>query len=307
MARRKLFVDTKILPSDVFTYHDNDFYSLINQLAGPDETALLKIQGIRTINAFLRTANIFDILNIDSEEIKTIKEQTCFILKNDDYIVKPGIKSSIEYLHDLFSLKQAEIIKNTNGKRWSISNISSTIITTPGSSVQAISSTDTIIQQSTTMTTTTTIDEGDHRSYIIKSMNEWCLKHADEMGISDLKLIEGTDYLLTVSASNDSAHIRCGCRASARLPKQGKNFQLSNYYRHLKSKTCAMLKAKQQEKNSNVNTSSNITIQEEASLQQQVTTVDTAILSSDPITSTRSKRPLVYSDNNQSKNKRRKK
>ncbi|CAF4744609.1 unnamed protein product, partial [Rotaria sp. Silwood2] len=188
--------------------------------------ALLKIQGIRTVNIFLHISNIFNILNIDSEEINYIKTKTYFILKNDSYVVRPGSKASIEYLRDLFEKKQDEILKNTNSKRWSISNVSSTTITTPNSFFQTITSTNATIQH---------------------SMNEWCLKHADEIGISDLKLIEGTDYLFTLSSSfDDFAHIRCGCCVSARLLKQEKNFLLPNYYRHLKGKPCSMLKAKQE-------------------------------------------------------------
>ncbi|CAF2942254.1 unnamed protein product [Rotaria sp. Silwood2] len=116
MASRTLFLDTKVLPSDLLTYHDDDFYNLINQLVGPDEVALLKIQGIRTVNTFLDISNIFDIVNIDSEEIDDIKTKSCFILKNDSYVIRPGSKASIEYLRDLFEKKQDEILKNTNSK-----------------------------------------------------------------------------------------------------------------------------------------------------------------------------------------------
>ena len=96
MASRTLFVDTKVVPSDAFTYQDDDFYNLISQLAGPDEAALLKIQGIRKVNAFLRIPNIFDVFNINSKEVNDVKTKTCFILENDNYIVKSDIKGSIE-------------------------------------------------------------------------------------------------------------------------------------------------------------------------------------------------------------------
>ena len=173
MTPRRIFVDTTVLPSDVFTYHDDDFYNLISQLAGPDETALFKLQGIRTVNSFLRTSNIFDIFNIDAEEINDIKKQICFILGSDGYIIKPGIKSSIEYLRDLFGKKQDEIAKNANSKHWNISNVSSTTITTPDSSLQTTNSTNTTVRRSTAMTTTT--GAVDHRSLIIKSMTNGVL------------------------------------------------------------------------------------------------------------------------------------
>ena len=105
MASRTLFVDTNVVPSDVFTYQDDDFYNLISQLAGPHAAALFKVQGIQTINALLRIPNIFDVFNINSKEDNDVKINTCFILENDSYIVKSGIKGSIEYLHDLFGKK----------------------------------------------------------------------------------------------------------------------------------------------------------------------------------------------------------
>jgi len=78
MTRRTIFVDTIVLPFNVFTYHDDDFYNLMSELADRDETALLKIQGIRTVNAFLPTSNIFDIVNIDSEELSDVKKTNLF-------------------------------------------------------------------------------------------------------------------------------------------------------------------------------------------------------------------------------------
>ncbi|CAF1210152.1 unnamed protein product [Rotaria sordida] len=268
MASRTLFVDTKVVPFDVFTYQDDDFYNLISQIAGPDEAALLKIQGIRTVNAFLRIPNIFDVFNINVKEVNDIKTKTCFILENNNYIDQIR--------------KQGELLKNTNRKRRTISNVSSNTTATPNNSLQTITDT---IQFSTT--TTSTIEAIDHHSFIIQSIDEWCLKHADEVGISDLKLVEGTDYVVTLSSG--FAHIRCGCHRSARLPKQGRNFQLSNFYRHLKVRRCSMLKAKQPMHNINSNPSNNISIDEEISL-QRTTTGNIPILSSDSTISTDSKR-----------------
>ncbi|CAF1178531.1 unnamed protein product [Rotaria sordida] len=298
MVSRTLFVDTKVVLFDVFTYQDDDFYNLISQLAGPDEAALLKIQGIRTVNAFLRIPNIFDVFNINVKEVNDIKTKTCFILENNNYIVKSGIKGSIEYLRDLFGRKQGELLKNTNRKRRTISNVSSNTTATPNNSLQTITDT---IQFSTT--TTSTIEAIDHRSFIIQSIDEWCLKHADEIGISDLKFVEGTDYVVTLSSG--FAHIRCACRGSARLPKQGKNFRLSNFYRHLKGRRCSMLKAKQQMHNINSNPSNNVSIDEETS-SQRTTTENIPILSSDSTTLTGSKRRSSLSDINGSRKKQQK-
>ncbi|CAF4723842.1 unnamed protein product, partial [Rotaria sp. Silwood2] len=58
--------------------------------------------------------------------------------------------------------------------------------------------------------------------------NEWCLKHADKICISDLKLIEGTDYLFTLSSPfDDFAHIHYDCRVSAPPPEEGKTLSIA--------------------------------------------------------------------------------
>ena len=90
-------MDTSILPSNIFGYRDEEFYSIVDQLAGAEETELLRIQSIRTVNSFLRIADIFDVLTIDSEEINIVKRQICFLLNNNTYVIKPGSRGSIEY------------------------------------------------------------------------------------------------------------------------------------------------------------------------------------------------------------------
>lgn len=228
-----IFVDTSVVPSEVFSYREDEFYSLVDQLAGPDEVELLKIQRIRTVNSFLRIANVFDFLDIDSEEINRIKHHICFILNDSTYIIKAGIKGSIEYLRDLFVRKQMEISKNS--KKNSSNSQKSTAI---------MILTNNLDSQRSTLTTAS-IDSTDTRLLIFNAIDEWCFKNGRDLDLPDLKLIEGADFsLIMTSNTSDCARILCGCRASATLTRQGNTFQLSNYYRHLKSGKCSMLKSK---------------------------------------------------------------
>ena len=127
---RSIFVDTSVLPLDILNYRDDEFYSIVNRLTGSEETELLRIQSIRSVNSFLRIINIFDVLNIDSEEINRIKKDVCFILNDNTYVIKPGIKASMDYLHDLFFRKQREISKNLNREYFNTSNTTSMQIST---------------------------------------------------------------------------------------------------------------------------------------------------------------------------------
>ena len=228
-----IFVDTSILPPEAFAYRDDEFYSLIDLLAGPDEVELLKIQSIRTVHSFLRIANVFDVLDIDSEEINRIKHHICFILKDNTYIIKAGIKGSIEYLRDIFLRKQIELSKISK-KNSSNSQRSTAIM---------VLTNDSDSQRSTERITS--IDTTDARLLIVQAMEEWCFKNGRGLNLPNLKLVEGSDFSLNIpSNTNEFARIRCGCRVSATLSRQGDKFQLSNYYRHLKSGKCSMLKSK---------------------------------------------------------------
>ncbi|CAF4735636.1 unnamed protein product, partial [Rotaria sp. Silwood2] len=146
-------------------------------------------------------------------------------------------------------------------------------------------------------------------SFVVKGINEWCLKNGRDLNLFDLKLIEGTDYYLTVPSYNsDSAHIRCGCRASAMLPRQGNNLQLSNYYRHLKTGKYSMLQSKFQPIPVHDNDAHDIihTI-EKSSSEQTIIMENTQILSFDSNSSIRSKRATSSSNHVHLKKKRQKK
>ena len=205
-SSRILFVDTSILSSN------------IDQLAGAEEAELLRIQSIRTVNSFLRITDIFDVLTIDSEEINNVKRQICVPLNNNMYVIKPGIRGSIEYLRDLFLKKTRELPKPRNDRTSNSHTRSATISSTK----------DAISQES--LASATLVIPIDERLFIVRAIDEWCSRNGRHLDLPDLKLIDGTDYLFTLSPSDrEFAQIRCGCRATARLPRQGSHFQLSNF------------------------------------------------------------------------------
>ena len=91
----------------------------------------------------------------------------------------------------------------------------------------------------------TSIGSTDSHLLIVNATEEWCFKNGRDLNLPNLKLEEGSDFSLSIpSNTKEFARIRCGCRVSATLSRQGDKFQLSNYYRHLKSGKCSMLKSK---------------------------------------------------------------
>lgn len=86
----------------------------------------------------------------------------------------------------------------------------------------------------------------DHYDFIIDMLNEWLNKHSEELNIPDGKLIEKEDFQLSINSngSSEDACISCSCGIKIRLTKNRGRFSLSNYYKHIKSKKCSMMKKK---------------------------------------------------------------
>ena len=58
-------VDTSILSVNVLSLYDINFYGIVRTIAGKPEALLLEIQGIRRVNSFLNTDDVFAILSIE--------------------------------------------------------------------------------------------------------------------------------------------------------------------------------------------------------------------------------------------------
>jgi|GEM_PF-5571510 len=240
MATFKRSINTSVLPDDILSYTDTQFYNVAKQIVGDIGMELLEIQSIRSPDSFLSIPDVFAILGIKCAALNPLKESLCLKTDDDKYIVKPGIKSLMTYFRELIIKKQAEVMKILRYKNNlcisvipSITTISSTTNESSSSQQQqlSVSATTNLVQP----TTTIPVDENYHRNFIINSINNWCTKFS-----SKLSLIEGTDYHLTVKSLNDNitAKIKCGCGSKVGLVKIRKNIQISNFYKHLVSMAC---------------------------------------------------------------------
>ena len=113
-------VDTSVLPDDVLSLVDNDFYQMVEVIAGPAEAKLLEVQGVRGVYSFLNTEDVFGILTLKCSALINIKKLICFEIDDDDDAntaeVKPGCRSNIRYLHQLLSHRHDEHMKKTKYK-----------------------------------------------------------------------------------------------------------------------------------------------------------------------------------------------
>ncbi|CAF3316170.1 unnamed protein product [Rotaria sp. Silwood2] len=95
------------------------------------------------------------------------------------------------------------------------------------------------------METAGPINKLNNCNIILRILNEWYDKNCHAMNISNGKLIENEDFRLLIT-SNGSLEEACisSCGVKVQLPKIREYFSLSNYYKHMKSKNCSMIKKK---------------------------------------------------------------
>ncbi|CAF4613301.1 unnamed protein product [Rotaria sp. Silwood2] len=106
-----------------------------------------------------------------------------------------------------------------------------------------VASTPSIDQQSPV---TSGLNNLNHHDFIIHMLNEWYDKNRCSMNISNEKLIENEDFQVFISFNglSEEACISCSCGIKVQLSQVRENFSMSNYYKHLKSKRCMMIKKK---------------------------------------------------------------
>ena len=104
-----------------------------------------------------------------------------------------------------------------------------------------------------------------HHASIIETLSDWFRRKRHSLNASTADLIEGQDYrlLLTFNGSTEEACISCSCAVRVQLSRLRETFSLSNYYKHLKSKHCTMMKIKKKAVDSIINDESDATDDEE--------------------------------------------
>jgi hypothetical protein len=105
-------LDTSRLPKDALTYTDKQSFKLIQSFRGKDGSDLMSIQTIRSVDSFLSIQDIYTIFELDSEDVQEIQKQCGFRKRNETYTVKPGIKSSLDYVSALLKEMQKQISKS---------------------------------------------------------------------------------------------------------------------------------------------------------------------------------------------------
>jgi len=219
-------LDTSRLPKDALTYTDEQFFKLIQSFCGKDGSDLLSIQAIRSVDSFLSIQDIYSIFELDSDDVQEIQKRCGFRKRNGTYTVKPGIKSSLDYVNAL--LKE---MKKKIGKTKKIQSAS----TQSTASLSSSSGPDISSNVNTTVTSfVSKKNEAEHRALMEKSIQEWCIKNANIINIADFNPISGVHYDLQFSPSLDKVEIRCSCGLSFTLLLcNSGNFKVKHLLEHL--------------------------------------------------------------------------
>ena len=112
MPTHALLVNTSVLPLDVLSFYDEQFYHLVETMAGAAEASLLEVQGIRSVYSFLNTEDVFDILSIPCTALSNVRQSVCLEKVDRTFIVKPGCRNSMLYLSQLLNRKHEEHMKD---------------------------------------------------------------------------------------------------------------------------------------------------------------------------------------------------
>lgn len=91
---------------------ENDqFFDFVKQYSGEKAALLLKFQDISNADCFIKCNDPFEILSYDSNDLLELKKEAFVKLKNNSYVVLPGVKCKLNLLKNaLFKLSSQQKI-----------------------------------------------------------------------------------------------------------------------------------------------------------------------------------------------------
>ena len=244
MATFKPRVSLAVLPKDVITLKDDQFYDLVEHLSSNDVSRILRIQCINSVNTFLLCKNILQSILLPTSAFDDLREDVCLRLdhnNNNTHVIHVGIIGQIEYLTELFRKKHFEEAKTIPKRRSTPNSISlpthrlSTFTTASGGPLDS-----TLSDGNATRNRSSTFD---YRSHIVSSVNKWVNSERKSSGSSSLTLVEGVNYTIETASSADTIIVVCQCDTRISFSRSAGNaLSLSNLYKHWKnSKRCNVL------------------------------------------------------------------
>jgi hypothetical protein len=103
----------------VLSFTGYDFFQFIKNTLGEPESQLLCKIAVRTTSSFLLLDDPLDIFNqdIDDQELDRLKEELCFKMKNDKFLIKPGVLAGFHSFKQALKNKLNEETKHHNNNK----------------------------------------------------------------------------------------------------------------------------------------------------------------------------------------------
>lgn len=86
----------------------------------------------------------------------------------------------------------------------------------------------------------------DHERHVLSLIRKWCEKNKEKLNLESFELEAGVDFILNIGFDGNSiisGSIKCKCEKSVSLARNENKLQTSNYYKHLQSASCTLMKA----------------------------------------------------------------
>ena len=179
------------LPSNVLTLSGYDVFQFIRTTLGEPEANFLNKILVKTTSSFILIENPLDIFNqdIDDEELDTLKEQLCFKMKNDKFLIKPGALSEFVSLKKVLKEKLNQQSKYATKKKQRQSN----------DNVSSISS----LTLPTQEARTSSLSSSEHKSHVLKLIKKWCKENRENLNLEKFQL-EDVDFALHINIDRNS-------------------------------------------------------------------------------------------------------
>jgi hypothetical protein len=251
--------DLYSLQDEVLLLSNEDFYDFVMQVAGKLEAEILKIQGIRSARAFLRSADPLAIFRLECDAVAELKKEAFWRCNDGQFVVKQGIELNLQILADTLKEKHNKYMKKIQQRQkaaappplmtTSVTNITGT----HGSSDHLLSQ---VLSTSSATSSRTVPSEELAESYASSvSTPPWSSAHIGTIeGLINKQ--SGKIFHSTILKHNEHYHLtfvnenqrlrgiircKCGTKISLLLRDQTSSFILSNYYSHLTNSDCSMV------------------------------------------------------------------
>jgi len=241
-------IDLNNLSDEVLFYSNDQFYTFIEECLGVDEMKLIKLQSIKNSKTLISVPDVLTILSFKCKEMIELKSRLCFIDDDnaDNFVVKSGIKTSIDNLITALKEKNCKHTKRTKNFK-SSSSLSNLGDLQSNTSLSSTSNCNSNEPQSTPVVSTApqSISIDGYIQSISDSIEKFSLKT-----FHNLILTNNDDYVICLNTlgAEINGFIKCGCNATVKIGfrSKSKSFQLSAYLKHLKNSRCRMIKKKKQ-------------------------------------------------------------